>query len=221
MFYIEYQRFIDLYNSQKINSKITELPNHQNFSQIEFLNEIKKILALKNPVTKEENLFKTDKENNIKVEKLIDNNKNIIYELKKEKELNEEDFNERNNINKKPLNREKEDNKELRTLEEIKGNYVFTSDNYIKMVLIILRIRESVPIIMMGETGCGKTALIRKLSKLLNNGNIKMKILNIHAGTDNEDIIKFIEKIIPEAKKLEEEEKKKKEYNKKLGIEYD
>ena len=48
---------------------------------------------------------------------------------------------------------------------------------------------------MMGETGCGKTSLIRKLSQMLNNGSTKqMKILNIHAGTTDKDIIKFIKK---------------------------
>ena len=47
---------------------------------------------------------------------------------------------------------------------------------------------------MMGETGCGKTFLIRKLSELKNNGDsTKMRILNIHAGTDDQDIIDFIE----------------------------
>ena len=74
---------------------------------------------------------------------------------------------------------------------------------------------------MMGETGCGKTALIRKLSELINNGNNKMEILNIHAGTDNKDIIEFIEQIIPKARKLDEEEEKKKIKEKQLGNNYE
>ena len=45
----------------------------------------------------------------------------------------------------------------------------------------------------MGETGCGKTLLIRKLSEMLNDGEFKMKILNIHADICNRDIINFIE----------------------------
>ena len=35
------------------------------------------------------------------------------------------------------------------------------------MVLILLRIRANIPVIMMGETGCGKTSLIRKLSEMI------------------------------------------------------
>ena len=62
-----------------------------------------------------------------------------------------------------------------------------------------MRIKSNVPVIMMGETGCGKTALIRKLSELMNNGDTdKMKILNIHAGTSDQEIIDFIQqKVIP------------------------
>ena len=33
------------------------------------------------------------------------------------------------------------------------------------MALILLKIRAGIPVIMMGETGCGKTSLIRKLSQ--------------------------------------------------------
>ena len=63
------------------------------------------------------------------------------------------------------------------------------------MALILLRIRAKIPVIMMGETGCGKTSLIRKLSEMLNNGDKnKMKILNIHAGTNDKEIIRFLEK---------------------------
>ena len=87
------------------------------------------------------------------------------------------------------------------SLEEITGDYVITPDNFVKMILVLLRLRSGIPVIMMGETGCGKTSLIRKLSELRNNGDkTKMKTLNIHAGTNDDDIIKFINDIaIPEA----------------------
>ena len=42
---------------------------------------------------------------------------------------------------------------------------------------------------MMGETVCGKTSLIRIISKLRGNN---MKILNIHAGISNKYIINFV-----------------------------
>ena len=47
---------------------------------------------------------------------------------------------------------------------------------------------------MMGETGCGKTSLIRKLSELINNGESKMEILNIHAGITDQEIVDFLYK---------------------------
>jgi midasin (ATPase involved in ribosome maturation) len=98
---------------------------------------------------------------------------------------------------------EKDQKSEKKSLEEITGDYVITADNFVKMILILLRIRSGIPVIMMGETGCGKTSLIRKLSEMKNEGDKnKMKILNIHAGTNDSDIIKFInEAVIPTAKK--------------------
>ena len=47
----------------------------------------------------------------------------------------------------------------------------------------------------MGETGCGKTSLLRVLSKLQNKGELKMKIKNIHAGIEEEDIVRFINNV--------------------------
>ena len=84
-------------------------------------------------------------------------------------------------------------------IKDIVGNYVYTADNLIKVILIILRIKAKVPVIMMGETGCGKTRLIEMAFKLINkNKDISIKKLDIHAGTNDEDIIKFIEKTIAE-----------------------
>ena len=105
------------------------------------------------------------------------------------------------------------------SLEEIAGDYVLTADNFVKMMLILLRIRSGIPVIMMGETGCGKTSLIRKLSEMKNDGDKqRMKILNIHAGTNDNDIIKFInENVIPDARKMYEGELKLKERYSKEG----
>ena len=79
---------------------------------------------------------------------------------------------------------------------------------------------------MMGETGCGKTSLIRIISELKNN---TMKILNIHAGITDQDIIDFMKgktkdnniNLIGEGniKKIEineEEEEKRRRRNKKI-----
>ena len=130
---------------------------------------------------------------------------------------------------------EETNKKGLESIEKIVGEYVFTADNFIKMILILLRIRENIPTIMMGETGCGKTSLIRKLSELMNNGNSNMKILNIHAGIKDKDIVDFLkvnknknnQTIIEEAeqlyhielnKKMEREKKNFRYFEKKLWI---
>ena len=86
-------------------------------------------------------------------------------------------------------------------LKNIIGNYVYTTDNFIKVILILLRIRAKIPVIMMGETGCGKTTLIEMAFKLINKKNIEIKKLNIHSGTTDKDIIDFIKKLEKEVEK--------------------
>ena len=85
--------------------------------------------------------------------------------------------------------------------DEFLKSYIFTADNFLKLILILLRIRAKVPVILMGETGCGKTSLIRiiaNMSKLkymgINFEEINMKVYNIHAGITDSDIIEWITK---------------------------
>jgi len=142
--------------------------------------------------------------------------------------VNEEERRIREKEREKERLKSKEKEKEVKmevkekTLKEIAGSYVFTADNFVKMALILLRIRANIPVIMMGETGCGKTSLIRKLSELINNGSTdKMKILNIHAGINDQDIIEFLNKdVINEAENLEVIEEIEKEEARKKGMDY-
>ena len=79
-----------------------------------------------------------------------------------------------------------------------------------------MKTRARIPIIMIGETGCGKTSLIKMLSLIKNKGeNFRMKILNIHQGVDDEEISNFLKKAMEETEKEDEEKirKKKKEYD--------
>ena len=82
-------------------------------------------------------------------------------------------------------------------------NYIITEDNYIKMILIYYRIKANLPVIIMGETGCGKTSLIKKLSQILNNGEEKVRIINIHPGIIDEEIYTFLKEINQKAKEEE------------------
>ena len=74
-------------------------------------------------------------------------------------------------------------------------SYIFTYDNFIKIIFILLRIRGKTPFILLGETGCGKTSLIKLLAKLK---NVNLKILNIHSGITENDIIKFMNEVFKE-----------------------
>jgi len=78
----------------------------------------------------------------------------------------------------------------IKSKDKKNDRYVITDDNYKKMILLVYRIRANVPVIIMGETGCGKTSLIIKLSQLLNNGENVVQIINIHPGITEEEICK-------------------------------
>ena len=86
-------------------------------------------------------------------------------------------------------------------------NYVITNDNFKKMILLFYRIKANVPVIIMGETGCGKTVLITKLNQILNNGEILVKIIKIHPWTTEDDICNKMEEMEEEAKKNKEKER--------------
>ena len=110
-------------------------------------------------------------------------------------------------------------NSELKSLEEIMGKnekrgeneYIITFDNFKKMILIYYKILSQLNLIIMGETGCGKTFLLKKLHELLNNGEEIEYILNIHGGYTDE-------KIIEEKEKINEETEKERDINKKHWV---
>lgn len=100
------------------------------------------------------------------------------------------------NINNPVYNENKDQNKpEIKPIEEIVGDYIFTSDNFVKMILI------------------------RKLYELMNNGVCNMEIVNIYAGVTDKEIVHFLyddkeingkivkdTSIIPKGKILKEKE---------------
>ncbi|OUM66041.1 hypothetical protein PIROE2DRAFT_6839 [Piromyces sp. E2] len=126
-----------------------------------------------------------------------DENKKYLNDL----ELTEEEYITINNGNmeflqeqyvekvKKILNIQNSVDEITTDLKNIVKSYVFTKDNFIKIIFIYLKIKASIPVIMMGETGCGKTSLIQIIANLK---NIKLHILNIHAGIQDNDIIHFL-----------------------------
>ena len=98
---------------------------------------------------------------------------------------------------KNPLTPEDENPNNLISLLEIldKDEYIITIDNFRKMILILYRIIANIPVILMGETGCGKTALIKKLNQLLNNGEEKLETINIDPSYNDVKLTKKMEEI--------------------------
>ncbi|XP_077922358.1 E3 ubiquitin-protein ligase RNF213 isoform X3 [Halichoerus grypus] len=68
--------------------------------------------------------------------------------------------------------------------------YELTMDNMLKILAIEMRFRCGIPVIIMGETGCGKTRLIKFLSDLRRGGTKAetMKLVKVHGGTTAEMI---------------------------------
>ncbi|XP_071066939.1 E3 ubiquitin-protein ligase RNF213 isoform X2 [Dasypus novemcinctus] len=74
----------------------------------------------------------------------------------------------------------------IQWLDDPDETYELTTDNMLKLLAIEMRFRCGIPVIIMGETGCGKTRLIRFLSSL-QHGGVKeaetMKLVKVHGGT--------------------------------------
>ncbi|XP_068694646.1 E3 ubiquitin-protein ligase rnf213-alpha-like isoform X2 [Montipora foliosa] len=76
------------------------------------------------------------------------------------------------------------------------NSYELTTDNLMKILAIHMRFRCGIPVIVMGETGCGKTCLIRYMCGLQSGpgGPKNMLLMKVHGGTTYEDIAKRVEK---------------------------
>jgi hypothetical protein len=64
--------------------------------------------------------------------------------------------------------------------------YVLTVDNLLKMISILMRLKVTLPVIIMGETGCGKSSLIRNMCGIL---GFVLRTLNVHGGMVDDDIV--------------------------------
>jgi energy-coupling factor transporter ATP-binding protein EcfA2 len=80
---------------------------------------------------------------------------------------------------------------EVQNMKKKLGSYVFNADNFFKMVQILIRFRTGIPVLIMGETGCGKTSLINAIAEI---NNYKMLTFNVHAGVTDNEIVQFMVK---------------------------
>jgi len=193
-------KFVDL--KEKSNKEINEKIG-KNYEELR-----------KNYISKLSELYQKDLENEkfeiplIFTPKNTDYYREIFLSDDKLKEYNESDINFLEEIKfifqlENPVS--KEEKSKLKSLKEIidKDNYVITSDNFRKMILILYRILANIPVILMGETGCGKTGLIRKLYQLLNNGedmDPNKNMVNVDSSINDEKLIEKMDEINKEAK---------------------
>uniref|UniRef100_A0A1I8G8T5 RZ-type domain-containing protein n=1 Tax=Macrostomum lignano TaxID=282301 RepID=A0A1I8G8T5_9PLAT len=94
-------------------------------------------------------------------------------------------------------------NENLETLPEFDSSYELTMDNVKKILAIYMRFRCKIPVVIMGETGCGKTKLVDFLAKImrpLRNDIDNIRILKVHGGITAGDI----EQAVSEAEVLAE-----------------
>ncbi|XP_052062754.1 E3 ubiquitin-protein ligase rnf213-alpha-like isoform X2 [Mytilus californianus] len=75
--------------------------------------------------------------------------------------------------------------------------YELTTDNVKKILAIYMRFRCDIPVIIMGETGCGKTRLIKFMCALQQPPGVKVEnmiLMKVHGGTKPSDIIRKVKK---------------------------
>ncbi|KAM6439343.1 E3 ubiquitin-protein ligase rnf213-alpha-like isoform 2-T2 [Rhynochetos jubatus] len=88
-------------------------------------------------------------------------------------------------------------------------SYQLTLDNTMKMIAIHLRFQCGIPVIIMGETGCGKTKLVQFMCSLQRAGRDiqNMVVVRVHGGTTSKTIYKKVRQAIELAHTNEERHK--------------
>ncbi|XP_060604558.1 E3 ubiquitin-protein ligase rnf213-beta-like, partial [Ruditapes philippinarum] len=89
--------------------------------------------------------------------------------------------------------------------------YELTTDNVKKMLAIYMRFRCDIPVIIMGETGCGKTRLIKFMCALQMPPGLQptnMILVKVHGGTTYDDI----KREVAEAERIAQENTEKYEH---------
>ena len=209
MTYIEKKIYLTIINYLNSNKKEEIIKYNEKIKSIYYYNtkcvyskKIKeKDVSLKNKTQKEKrdyifNFFDFDEVDALKIQyedPLIFKTKNGYIEIDiSDKEVKGKDIKYFLSNLKKVMSL----NESIEEIENKMGTYKITEDNYKKMILILFKIFANIPVIFMGETGCGKTELIKQLMKILNKDeeNNNFIIKNIHSGIKENEIIEIIEK---------------------------
>lgn len=86
--------------------------------------------------------------------------------------------------------------------------YVLTVDNLIKMLAIQMRFRCGIPVVIMGETGCGKTRLIRYMCDLARQGYDRNNMLILKVSDPLSRFYYRINYFFPLVRSMEEQQRK-------------
>lgn len=78
--------------------------------------------------------------------------------------------------------------------------YQLNVDNYLKMLLILQKARNQLPVVVMGETGCGKTYLVQFLTQVLLDGVADLRLKTMHFGVSVQDFCGFVDEGIRSAR---------------------
>eukprot|EP00755_Sulcionema_specki_P009898 Sspe_Gene.44944::Locus_22125_Transcript_2_2_Confidence_0.500_Length_15952::g.44944::m.44944 len=70
------------------------------------------------------------------------------------------------------------------------GSYCMTGDVVLKILATLSRVRCGVPVVLMGECGCGKTHMLRYVCAWL---GAHLVVLDVHGGTTEEDIYNAVD----------------------------
>lgn len=70
-------------------------------------------------------------------------------------------------------------------------SFCLTGDSLLKILAIVYRVKCKIPVVLLGECGCGKTMLISFLCKWL---GVKLLTLDVHGGTEEKEIIAVFDK---------------------------
>eukprot|EP01084_Bolivina_argentea_P161759 281555_1 len=89
----------------------------------------------------------------------------------------------------KPILDENERQQLIDQLYYSNRDYVLTFDNVIKIVSIFFRVNSGIPLLVMGETGCGKTKLLRYMANIL---QLDMIVVDVNGGYNNNHLHKDI-----------------------------
>lgn len=72
----------------------------------------------------------------------------------------------------------------------LKGRFAITGDALLKFLAIVMRIRCGIPVVLLGECGCGKTYSIKFLAAFL---GIRLFVLDVHGGTTDSDVLSIVD----------------------------